>query len=299
MTLQSNTPSSLASTPKTRNSPSISEPEIFEMKRPSEPKNIFHALAFTLAFLTLSSCTPNAAPTPKGSIPRYTYDVVNTYPHDRGAFTQGLVYLNGELLESTGLNGQSSLRRVNLTTGEVLQQTAVPAEYFAEGLAAFGDQLFQLTWLNQKCFVYDLKTFTWQKDFPYQGQGWGLTTDGQSLIMSDGSEQLRFIDPKTFTETRRIDVTADGLPVNRLNELEYVKGEIFANVWRTDYVLRIDPATGKVTGVIDFSGLLAPSDRYDNTDVLNGIAYDPTGDRLFVTGKKWPKLFEVRLKAKP
>jgi glutamine cyclotransferase len=174
----------------------------------------------------------------------------------------------------------------------------VPAPYFAEGLALLNGKLFQLTWQDQKCFVYDLESFRQEKEFTYPGEGWGLTTDGRWLIMSDGTDQLRFLDPETFAEQRRIAVRAHGVPVNRLNELEYIKGEVFANVWGTDFVVRIDPNTGRVVGVINFSGLLASGDRDENTDVLNGIAYDAEGDRLFVTGKRWPKLFEVRLKLK-
>jgi len=244
---------------------------------------------------SVSSNGTNAA---ADTFPIYTYDVVKVRPHDRGAFTQGLVYLDGTLLESTGLNGQSSLRKVDLETGSVLKRVDVPAEYFAEGLAVLNGRLFQLTWRNETGFVYDLESFQKEKEFTYPGQGWGLTTDGQWLIMSDGTEQIRFLDPATFEEKRRITVLAHGAPVNRLNELEYIKGEIFANVWGTDYVVRIDPASGRVVGVVDFTGLLPQEDRDDNTDVLNGIAYDANGDRLFVTGKRWPRLFEVRLKEK-
>ena len=231
-------------------------------------------------------------------VPMYSYQVIHTWPHDRGAFTQGLVFLDGELLESTGMNGQSSLRRVELETGRVLQQVQLPYSIFAEGLALFGRKLFQLTYLNGKCFVYDLQTFSRLQEFTYRGEGWGLTTDGQSLIMSDGSDRLRYIDPDSFTTKRIVAVTAAGRPLNQLNELEYVKGEIFANIWQTDFVARIDPASGKVVGLINFTGLLSPADRDPSTDVLNGIAYDPAGDRLFVTGKRWPKLFEVRLQHK-
>jgi glutaminyl-peptide cyclotransferase len=181
----------------------------------------------------------------------------------------------------------------------VLQRAEVPAQYFAEGLAALNGKLFQLTWQNHKGFVYDLKSFRLEREFTYPGEGWGLTTDGRRLIMSDGTDQIRFLDPSTLEEQGRIGVTARGQPVNRLNELEYIKGEIFANVWGTDYVVRIDPATGRVVGVIDFAGLLPAQERDETTDVLNGIAYDAAGDRLFVTGKRWPKLFEVRLKLKP
>jgi glutamine cyclotransferase len=228
----------------------------------------------------------------------YSYEVVHTFPHDPKAFTQGLVFLDGELLESTGMNGQSSLRRVELGSGRVLQQVSLPYEYFAEGIALLGRKIFQLTWQNGKCFVYDLTTFRRKTDFAYTGEGWGLATDGQWLIMSDGTDRLRFVDPDTFEIKRTVNVTAAGQPLNHLNELEFIKGEIFANIWQTDFVARIDPASGKVLGVINFTGLLAPADRDIYADVLNGIAYDGAGDRLFVTGKRWPKLFEVRLKPK-
>lgn len=239
---------------------------------------------------------PPSAASATAPTPRYTYEVLHTWSHDRGAFTQGLVFLDGVLFESTGLNGQSTLRKVNLETGKVLQQVEVPAQYFAEGLAVLGGKAFQLTWRNGKGFVYDLKTFRLEREFTYTGEGWGLATDGQSLIMSDGTAQIRFLDPATFLVQRTISVSDHGQPITNLNELEYIKGEIFANVWRTAYVVRIDPLTGKVLGAINFAGLLAPADYAPDTDVLNGIAYDAVGDRLFVTGKHWPKLFEVRLK---
>jgi glutamine cyclotransferase len=236
-------------------------------------------------------------PAPAG-VPIYTYEVVQAWPHDPGAFTQGLVFLDGALLESTGLNGQSSLRKVDLKTGAVLRQVDVPAEYFAEGLAVLGDKVFQLTWRNQKGFRYDLASFRLEKEFAYEGEGWGLTTDGQQLILSDGTDRIRFLDPDTFAVKRTIRVRFHQRPVDRLNELEYIKGEIYANIWGADFVVRIDPATGRVVGVIDFTGLLAARDRSIHTDVLNGIAYDAANDRLFVTGKRWPELFEVRLKRK-
>ena len=239
-----------------------------------------------------------AANVANAEVPIYTYEVVSVRPHDPGAFTQGLVFLDGALLESTGLNGQSTLRKVDLKTGRVLKQVTVPAEYFAEGLAVLRGKVFQLTWQNHKGFVYDLASFRLEREFAYAGEGWGLTTDGHGLILSDGTDQIRFLDPGAFTVQRTIHVRLRGRPVDRLNELEYVKGEILANVWCADHVMRIDPATGRVTGVIDFSGLLSAQDRTPGTDVLNGIAYDAAGDRLFVTGKRWPKLFEVRLKLK-
>lgn len=231
-------------------------------------------------------------------VPFYTYDLIAILPHDRGAFTQGLVFLDDGLLESTGLYGQSTLRRVDLKTGRMLQKLDVPAEYFAEGLTVLNGKAFQLTWQNHKGFVYDLASFRLEKEFTYEGEGWGLATDGHSLLLSDGTDQIRFLDPVTFEVKRTIRVTFQNRPVDRLNELEYIKGEIFANIWRTDQVARIDPVSGRVVGVIDFTGLLNAQDRNTTTDVLNGIAYDAVKDRLFVTGKLWPRLFEVRLKLK-
>jgi glutamine cyclotransferase len=227
-------------------------------------------------------------------LPVFGYTVRHVYPHDPGAFTQGLQYLDGVLYEGTGLNGRSSVRRVKLETGEVLQQRPVPEQYFGEGIVVWHSDLIELTWRSEVALVYDRTTFAPRRTFNYTGEGWGLTEDGTSLIMSDGSAELRVLDPATFVERRRIKVTADGAPVRYLNELEVVKGEIFANIWQTDYVARVSPATGHVTAWIDLSGLLSASERA-NTDVLNGIAYDAAHDRLFVTGKLWPKLFEITL----
>lgn len=224
------------------------------------------------------------------------YRVVRTYPHDPAAFTQGLVYLNGVLYEGTGLEGRSSIRKVELETGKVLQQRALPAPFFGEGVTAWRGRLLQLTWQSQVGFVYDLATFRPMSRFAYRGEGWGLTHDGRRLIMSDGTARLRFLDPVTLRETGGVTVTDEGRPVPNLNELEFVGGEVYANVWTTDRLARIDPATGKVTGWIDLSGLLSAADRRAGAvDVLNGIAYDAAGKRLFVTGKLWPKLFEIEL----
>lgn len=234
-----------------------------------------------------------------GAPVRYTYEVVADWPHDRGAFTQGLVFRNGGFLESTGLNGQSTLREVELKTGRVLKQVAIAAQYFGEGMTVIGDRAFMLTWQSGKGFVYDADTFRLEREFTYTGEGWGLATDGRSLILSDGTATLRFIDPATFAVTRTVEVTSEGKPVEHLNELEFIRGEIFANVWMENEIVRIDPATGAVRGVIDCSGLLPRHEIRPDTDVLNGIAYDSAADRLFVTGKRWPKIYEVRLKAKP
>jgi glutamine cyclotransferase len=221
--------------------------------------------------------------------------VVNIYPHDRTAFTQGLVVDGGALYEGTGLNGQSSLRRVDLESGEVLQSIPLAAEHFGEGVTAWKDQLIQLTWKSRLGFVYDKATFQLLKTFNYPTEGWGLTHDGQSLIMSDGTPTLYYLDPVTLQETRRITVTDQGQPVFKLNELEFIHGEILANVWQTDRIARISPETGQVIGWIDLTGLLSEADRQQPVDVLNGIAYDAEHDRLFVTGKLWPKLFEITL----
>ena len=226
----------------------------------------------------------------------YTFEVVNTYPHDPAAFTQGLVYYQGALYESTGLNGQSSIRKVDLQTGEVLKKTEVSAQYFAEGLALFNGQAFQLTWQSQRGFIYDLESFRTLNTFNYTGEGWGLAQDGHSLILSDGTNRIRFLNPGTFQVEREINVYDGSQPIPYLNELEYIKGEIYANIWQTDRIARIDPQTGRVRAWINLSGLLSVEDRMRNVDVLNGIAYDETQDRLFVTGKLWPKLFEIRLK---
>jgi glutamine cyclotransferase len=247
-----------------------------------------------LVFTALVTC--NCGPASEaGGTPEYTYQIVHTYPHDPHAFTQGLVYLNGVFYEGTGLEYESTIRKVNVETGEVLQKRDVPGPSFGEGIIVWKDKLYELTWKDERGFIYDLATFTPKGEFPYPGEGWGLTTDGKRIIMSDGSAELRFWDPDTLKETGRITVTDDGHPVTQLNELEWVKGEIFANVWQTDRIARIDPKSGKVTGWINCYGLLTPADRNDETDVLNGIAYDAKGDRLFVTGKKWPKLFEIKL----
>jgi len=230
--------------------------------------------------------------------PVYGYRIVHVYPHDRGAFTQGLFYLDGYLYEGTGLYGSSTLRKVKPETGEVVERRALPEQYFGEGIVNWGPLIVQLTWQNAIGLVYRRAGFEPQRSFQYSGEGWGLTQDGQHLIMSDGTSALRFWDPVTYRETRRLPVTDEGAPVERLNELEYVRGEIYANVWQTDRIARISPITGHVTAWIDLEGLLKETDRIIRVDVLNGIAYDAQGDRLFVTGKLWPKLFEITLVAR-
>jgi glutamine cyclotransferase len=220
--------------------------------------------------------------------------IVHTYPHDPEAFTQGLLYADGFLYEATGLEGRSSLRKVELATGKVLQRLDLPGAYFGEGLALWKDKLIQLTWKSKIGFVYDRATFRQLRTFTYSREGWGITQDGKRLIMSDGSSTLYFWDPETFKEIGHLDVTDKGRPVPELNELEYIRGEIYANVWQTERIARISPSTGQVLGWIDLKGLLTPAERR-RTDVLNGIAYDAKQNRLFVTGKLWPKLFQIQM----
>ena len=232
---------------------------------------------------------------PTGSnLPVYGCQIVRVYPHDPKAFTQGLQFVDGVFYEGTGQVGQSSIRRVEVETGKVLQQRDLPPPHFGEGITVWKNDLLELTWQTHAAFVYDRKTFEPKKKFSYPGEGWGLTHDGTNLIMSDGTSDLRVLDPVTFVEKRRIKVTAAGTPLRELNEVEFVKGEIFANIWMTDYIARIAPDSGKVVGYIDLRGLLTTAERA-RTDVLNGIAYDEKGDRLFVTGKWWPKLFEIKV----
>ncbi|MEO7272726.1 MAG: glutaminyl-peptide cyclotransferase [Vicinamibacterales bacterium] len=228
------------------------------------------------------------------SAPVSTYRIVKIHPHDREAFTEGLFFHNGALYESTGLNGKSWIRKIRLETGEVLQQSVLEPQYFGEGIVAWKQSLIQLTYKNEIGFVYDLATMTRRRSFKYPGEGWALTHDGTRIIMSDGTASLRFLDPETLKETGRLLVKDGGKPVVELNELEFVKGEILANVWKTERIARISPKTGQVIGWIDVSGLLDPRDAA-GVDVLNGIAYDAAGDRLFVTGKLWPKLYELRI----
>jgi glutamine cyclotransferase len=238
------------------------------------------------------------SPAVRASVPSYGYRVVNVYPHDRGAFTEGLVYLQGALFESTGLNGSSTLRQVDLNSGRVAHQISLASQYFGEGIAILQGKIYQLTWQAHVGFIYDLTTFAKLGEFAYTGEGWGLTTDGKVLIMSDGTDHIRFIDPTDFHVVRSIPVELGGKPLTNLNELEWVKGEIYANVWQTPILVRISPADGKLLGTVDLTGLLSLADYDRHTDVLNGIAYDPDGDRLFVTGKCWPKLFEIQLRPK-
>ena len=229
--------------------------------------------------------------------PTFGYEVVATYPHDPKAFTQGLQWYEGRLFESTGQVGTSGIREVELTSGRVIREQALEAPHFGEGIVILGPTLFQITWQSGQAFTYDWKTFRrGGSAFRYDGEGWGLTTDGTSVIMSNGTPSLVWRNPKTFAVERTVTVSDHGTPVTQLNELEWVKGEIWANVWQSDQIARINPATGEVTGWIDLQGILPAIDRTGKEDVLNGIAYDAAGDRIFVTGKLWPKLFEIRIR---
>jgi glutamine cyclotransferase len=254
------------------------------------------ALLFALLLTSLPASAQTTAPPPTQTpVPVYGFEVVRVYPHDPSAFTQGLVFRDGELLESTG-RYPSTVRRVRLEDGVVLQQRELAGDYFGEGLTAVGDRVLTLTWRDGKGFIWDPATLEPRGEFAYAGEGWGLTHDATRLILSDGTAALRFLDPATLQETGRVPVTLQGRPISQINELEWIEGEVFANLWQTDYIVRIDPATGTITGIIDLTELMPDRSGLDPTDaVLNGIAWDPEGRRLFVTGKNWPKLFEIRL----
>jgi len=227
--------------------------------------------------------------------PEYTFKIVRVFPHDPAAFTQGLAYRDGFLYEGTGLNGHSSLRKVRLETGEIVQEVNLTPEFFGEGITLLKNQILQLTWTSQTGFVYDISSFRLLRRFSYSGEGWGLATDGREVFMSDGSAEIRVLDADTLEEKRRLKVRDGATAIDQLNELEFVDGEIFANVWQTDRIARISPRTGKVVGWIDLKGLLSPMYRLDENAVLNGIAYDTAGKRLFVTGKLWPSIFQIQL----
>ena len=256
----------------------------------------FFLFTAMLEMVSLCSCTDltESSHSPQ-AIPLYTYRVINLYPHDRNAFTQGLVFENDFLYEGTGLHEKSSLRKVELATGSVIQMKELPRKFFGEGVTIYENRIIQLTWRSHTGFVYDKESFALLQEFSYPMEGWGITHDGSHLIMSDGTSTLHFLDPHTFKEVDQITVTdANGL-VSKLNELEYVKGEIYANVWPTERVAMIKPHTGQVSGWIELSGLLRKEDYDTPMDVLNGIACDEKDDRLFVTGKWWPTLFEIKL----
>jgi len=252
--------------------------------------------ALLTTFSLVSACNSGSATPGLVKAAHYSYEVVNVYPHDPNAFTQGLSFRDGKLLESTGQEGESTLRSVDLESGQVLRKVDVADQYFAEGMTVLNGKIYQLTWQHHVGFIYDYQTFQQVGQFSYEGQGWGLTNDGQSLILSDGSNRLRFIDPSNFRVTRTIVVTDGGTAVNKLNELEFIQGEIYANIWHDNRIVTINPQSGAVTAWIDFSGLLKHSEAPDEEAVLNGIALDESSGRVFVTGKLWPKLFEIRIK---
>ena len=249
--------------------------------------------------------TVNSPSQTMGKIPVYTYEIVNTFKHDSKAFTQGLVFHNGFLYESTGQKGDSTVRKIEITSGRVLQSHDLSNDYFAEGMTILNDRIYQITWQENTAFVYDVNDFKLLKELKYQGEGWGLTNDGTNLIMSDGTHVIRIIEPETFKTTRTLVVLGEnGKPLLDLNELEYVKGEIWANVWHSEeigkpnHIARIDPNSGKLLGWIDLDGISPDDVERGDENTLNGIAYDAAGDRIFVTGKNWKKLFEIRVKPK-
>ncbi len=253
-------------------------------------------IVFSRVLLLLLACAvlPGLSAEP-AHVPWYGFAVVNVYPHSRRAFTQGLEFRNGVLYESTGLEGRSSLRKEELESGKLLHEIDLPPQYFGEGITVLGARIVQITWQTHAGFIYDRSSFTLLKQFTYPGEGWGLTNDGRHIYFSDGSSQIRCLNGETLKEERRISVHEGGRAIDQLNELEWVRGEIFANVWQTDRIARISPVDGRILGWIDLAGLLPKEDKAQDTDVLNGIAYDSQHGRLFVTGKLWPKLFEIRL----
>jgi glutamine cyclotransferase len=248
------------------------------------------------AVTSTPATTTVAMPIVQRQIVRHGFEIVARFPHDRAAFTQGLIVHNGRFFESTGLKGRSSLREVEIETGRVLRKRDVPPAYFAEGLALVNGELLQLTWQEGTGFVYDPATFDQKRTWSYTHEGWGLAYDGSRLVVSDGTPTLRFLDPQTLAPTRSITVTMAGVPQPLLNELEWIDGMLWANIWQTRMVVQIDPADGQIVGTLDLSDLIAQLDQSQPIDVLNGIAYDADRQRLFVTGKLWPEVFEIRLR---
>lgn len=270
----------------------------FRRGRPSLPRGFLPILlAIGLGLVdALAADKPPASGGPVVIPRRVDYEVVNSFPHDPTAFLQGLVWSEGSFYESTGLEGQSTLRHVEFPSGKVLRVVRLAPELFGEGLALVGNRLILLTWTSRRGFVYDRDSFRLLREFKYDTEGWGLTDDGKHLILSDGSNVLTYLDPQTFAPVRKLFVTMRGYPIRNLNELEFIEGEIWANVWKTDLIVRIEPSSGQVTSFLDLTGILRPEMWTGNEDVLNGIAYDPRGKRIFVGGKLWPRLFEIRIK---
>jgi len=266
----------------------------------NHPFKLYLLCSFFLVFTCLSTAFSESElykqprSITKDNIPRYTYKIVNKFPHDARAFTQGLTFSNGFLYEGTGLNGQSSLRKIHLSTGNILLKHRLPFKYFGEGIAVFGDKIVQLTWKSNIAFIYNKNNFQNEDSFTYNREGWGVTFDGEALIMSDGTSYLYFIDTNSFNEIKRLQVKLDNAPVNNINELEYINGKIFANIWMKDYIAVICPGTGTITNIIDLQGLYKEQ-KNSGEDVLNGIAYDIVNDRLFVTGKLWPFIYEIEI----
>ena len=246
-----------------------------------------------------NSGSSNSGTPSNAVVVKHGYQIVKAYPHDTGAFTQGLIFVEGKLYEGTGQEGRSSVREVDLETGRILKKVDIPEQFFGEGITLLNGKIYQLTWQHQVGFIYNSQTLEKIGEFNYNGQGWGITNDGRSLIISDGSNRLKFLDPDSFRVTKTIAVTDGRTPIQQLNELEYVNGEIYANIWHDQRIVTIDPQNGRVTGWIDLTGLLQPGAVQNEEAVLNGIAYDQAGNRLFVTGKLWPQLFEIKLKPQP
>lgn len=276
--------------------------DVLCLSRLSGPRATFQALILIaiasslphLATAGETSGTKSQSPPAESPVTYYRYKIVQTYPHNAQNFTQGLVYQDGLLYEGTGLYGQSILTKRQLKTNQIVKKSRLPRKYFGEGITLFGDRIIQLTWKSRKGFSYDRETFRLLDEFRYDTEGWGLTHDGTRLILSDGTETLRFLDPNTFTETGRLKVRSNGRPLRQINELEFIDGQIYANVLPTDYIAIIAPQTGRVTGWIDLRGLYTPP-RSASTSILNGIAYIPESKHLLVTGKLWPKMYEIEL----
>lgn len=259
---------------------------------------------FLFVAISLASCGARAGSSAaaadssvqqQSAVVQYTYNVLRVLPHDPASYTQGLYWDSGYFMEGTGEWGASALKRVEPQSGKVLVSKPIGREFFGEGIARLGERIYQLTWTDGRAFVYDAATLEPVGSFNYTGEGWGLATDGQKLYMSDGTHRIREVDPNDFSRGRTIEVTMDGSRINMLNEMEWIEGELWANVYMSDVIVRIDPQTGNVTGVVDLTGLLPEADRTPETDVLNGIAYDSDTKKIYVTGKKWSKLFEIEL----